>query len=356
MNGHRHHHPRRKTGLPPGSLVHTGERKTRSPSLSLLRYDQDQVSPSQPESPAGIAPPGPGEHLWLNVDGIHDPALMAEIGTRFGLHPLVQEDIMNPHQRPKVEDYGSYLYFVVHLFEACPDQDELLSDQISIVLGHDFVLTFQERKGDCFAPIRERLSGARATLRREGSGYLAYALLDAVIDRYFLIADWLGERAEQIEDEALENPRRDLLARINRVKRDTLQVRRAVWPLREVLNGLIRGEDAFFNAATQLYLRDVYDHTVHVIEILEAVRDLLADLVDIYLSSVSNRLNLELRVLTVLTTLFMPASLIAGIFGMNFRYIPLLESHSGFALALALMALIATAMAALFWRRNWLRS
>jgi len=345
-----------KAGLPPGSLVHVGDLKTERPQISLIAYDDDGIEEKRFSSIAESRAYQPGRsRLWLNVYGLQDAEILGEIGRRFGLHPLVLEDILNTHQRPKMEDYGDYLYCVARVFEYDPLARTLNSDQLSIVLGENFVLTFQERRTGTFEPIRERLRAPQAPNLKHGTDYLAYTLLDAVIDQYFVVVEQLGDTAEQLEDDALASPTQALLRTINLVKHDTQMLRRAIWPLREVLNSLIRGESAFFRPETRLYLRDIYDHTIHVIETLDAVRELLGDLMDIYLSAVSNRLNVEVRILTVLTTLFLPATLITGIFGMNFTHMPLLADAQGFYVALALMGSVATAMAAMFWRRNWLR-
>ncbi|MBT9496020.1 magnesium/cobalt transporter CorA [Zoogloea oleivorans] len=347
----------RKLGLPPGSLVHIGEIKTEKPSITLIEFDAHGVTETRFDSLEASRLHQPTRaKMWLNVYGLHDPAVMAEIGRRFKLHPLVQEDILNTHQRPKSDEYADYLYIVARCFDFDTESSTLNSDQVSIVLGRNFVLTFQEQATGAFEAIRERLRAEHGAMRSHGTDYLAYALLDTLVDRYFVMLDNLGDMTEDLEDLALSNPNPALLAEINRVKHEALMLRRAVWPLREVLNTLSRADSSFFTADTRLYLRDIYDHTVHVLESLESVRDSLADLLDIYLSSVSNRLNTEVRILTVLTTLFMPATLIAGIFGMNFRVMPLLEEQDGFVIAMGMMAVAATLMAAAFWRRNWLKT
>jgi len=337
--------------------VHIGEIKTDRPSITLIEYDVhgitetrfDDIEASRSHQPTR-------EKLWLNVHGLHDPTVMAEIGRRFKLHPLVQEDVLNTQQRPKSDEYADYLFIVARCFDFDAATRSLGSDQVSLVLGRNFVLTFQERATGAFEAVRERLRASNGAMRAHGTDYLAYALLDTLVDRYFVMLDNLADIAEDLEDEALNRPNPALLAEINRVKHEALTLRRAIWPLREILNLLARADNSFFSADTRLYLRDIYDHTVHVLESLESVRDLLADLLDIYLSSVSNRLNTEVRILTVLTTLFMPATLIAGIFGMNFRTMPLLSETDGFWIALATMGAAATVMAASFWRRNWLRT
>jgi magnesium transporter len=228
------------------------------------------------------------------------------------------------------------------------------SEQISIVLGHNFVLTFQERPTGSFLPVRERLRANKGHVRSANAGYLAYALLDVIVDRYFIVLEQIGDDCETLEEELLCKPTDKVLQGIHKLKRETMDLRRAVWPLREVVNSLIRNESGYFDHETVLYLRDVYDHTVHFIESLEAMRDLLAGMLDIYLSSISNRVNMEVRALTVMAMLFMPATLIAGIFGMNFKFMPLLQSRDGFWVAMGLMACIATVMGLIFWRRQWL--
>jgi magnesium transporter len=344
-----------KIGLPPGALVHLGEIKTSRPEITLIEYDAAEILEQRFGSIAESRQYQPTKAtLWLNVYGLHEPEVMAEIGRRFDLHPLVLEDILNTDQRPKVDDYGDYLFIVAHFFACDADTIHVSSDQVSIVIGRNFVLTFQERPTGSFDPIRERLRADKGTIRKLGADYLAYSLLDAIVDRYFVVLDQLAERSEQLEDEVLERPKPNILPAIHQVKRETLTLRRAVWPLREVLNTLQRGDTRFFTRDTLLYLRDVYDHTVHIIESLEAIRDLIIGMLDLYLSSVSNRLNLEVRVLTVITTLFMPATLISGVFGMNFHRMPWLEAPNGFLYSLALMAAVALIMVAIFWRRRWL--
>jgi magnesium transporter len=222
------------------------------------------------------------------------------------------------------------------------------------VLGADFVLTFQERPTGTLNPLRERLRGDKGQVRKLGADYLAYSILDTLVDSYFNVLEQLTERTEALEDRLLQLATPALLREIHEIKRETMTMRRAVWPLRDVINSLTRTELRFFKPETQPYLRDIYDHTVHVIESLEGIRDLIAGMLDIYLSSVSNRVNMEVRILTVIATLFMPAALIAGIFGMNFRHMPLIAENEGFLIALSMMATIAVVMVSIFWRRRWL--
>lgn len=346
-----------KSGLPPGSLVHLGEVKTAHPTITLMEYDGEAIEERTFDSIEASRDYHPSRQtVWLNVYGLQDAAIMTEIGERFGLHPLVLEDILNTGQRPKVDDYGDYMYIVARAVEVDPKTVDVSSEQISLVIGRNFVLTFQERRTGLFDPIRQRLRADRSRMRSLGFDYLAYALLDALVDRYFVVLEAITDRAEELEDQVLHSASPALLSRINHFKRETVDLRRAMWPMREVVNQLIRGDTRFFRAETQPYLRDIYDHTVHVIESLDALRDLIGDMLDVYLTSVSNRLNVEVRILTVITIIFMPATLISGIFGMNFQSMPLTERPNGFWLAIGLMLTVAVTMGAIFWRRNWLGS
>lgn len=346
----------KKVGMPPGSLIHVGEVKTKHSELTLFRYDAQQLSESNATSLAAldIKVRNEEEVLWLNVHGLHDPELMRHIGEAFHLHPLVMEDILNTDQRPKLDVYEDHLFIVTRFFSYDKQSVQIESEQVSIVLGHNFVLTFQERPTGSFDPVRERLRASKGHIRSSDAGYLAYTLLDVIVDRYFIVLEQIGDDCDYLEESLLHHPGEYMLQNIHKLKRETMELRRAVWPLREVINSLVRNESGYFLHDTVLYLRDVYDHTVHFIESLEALRDLLAGMLDIYLSSVSNRVNMEVRALTVVAMLFMPATLIAGIFGMNFVHMPWLEQRDGFWFAIALMGSIGSFMALIFWRRQWL--
>lgn len=343
-----------KIGLPPGALVHLGDRKLEHARLALIDYGPDGLEETQFETLAECHAGTPTQPMqWLNVYGLHEPEVLAEIGRRFNLHPLVLEDILNTDQRPKLDEYGDYLFVVARFFDYDDKAMNVASEQVSIVIGHNFVLTFQEKPTGNFNPVRDRLRQERGPIRRSGSDYLAYTLLDTVVDRYFSVLESLGERVEALEEELMRKPSSRVLGTLHHLRREATSLRRAVWPLREVINGLMRST-SFFSPEVQPYLRDIYDHTVHVIESLETIRDLIAGLLEIYLSTVSNRVNREVRVLTVIALIFMPSSLIAGIFGMNFKAMPLLENPNGFFLIIGTMLGVAATLALLFWRRKWL--
>lgn len=343
----------RKAGLPPGSLVHLGEVKTSETSISLIDFGPAGIEEvSLPSVAALCGYQRRHATLWINAYGIRDAEVLAAIGAHFGLHPLVQEDILNTDQRQKIDTYDHYLYTVLHRYLLAADTLELSRDQISLVIGRDLILTFQERKSNTFEPIRERLRQNRGNLRSGGADTLAYSLFDSVVDNYFALIEDLNDAAETFEEEVLGHPKPAVLEGIHRLKRCVSQLRRNLYPLREVLGTLHRDPDDFFRTEIQLYLRDVYDHTVHVLESLEDLRDFATGLLDVYLSTVSHRVNLEVRTLTVVATIFMPATLLAGIFGMNFRQMPGLDNPYGFLEVIAAMGAIGAIMLILFWRRR----
>ena len=343
----------RKAGLPPGSLVHIGEIKADATSFSVIDFDEHGFFEATLPNPAALtSQPRNFATRWTNVYGAQKPADLAVVGSVFGLHPLVQEDILNNAQRQKIEAYENYLYLVLHRYELKAGKLDLSQDQISLVIGRDYVLSFQERQSKTFEPIRQRLRTEYANIRKGGADMLAYSLIDSVVDSYFGVIEQLYEHAETLENDILRHPAPATLEGIHQFKRSVSYLRRNLHPLRELLGELHRDAGIFFRPEMQLYLRDVYDHTVHILESLEDLRDLTTGLLDVYLTTVSHRVNLEVRALTAVATIFMPATLIAGIFGMNFRVIPGLESANGFAYALGLMGLIACIMLVLFWRRK----
>lgn len=344
-----------KLGLPPGALVHVGEVRADKTEMCLIQYQDTQIEEKIiHDFDDTIHTPGDNRILWLNVYGLHQPELLSSIGSRFNLHPLVMEDILNTNQRPKLDIYDDYIFIVSRFFSYDATEIAIKSEQISIVLGKGFVLSFQERRTGSFEPIRERLRLNKGQIRKTGADYLTYSLLDMIVDRYFIVLEQIGDDCDLLENELLHKPTNRLLQEIHKLKRETMELRHAVWPLREVINALNRNECELFKPETLPYLRDVYDHTVHFIESLESLRDLLAGMLDIYLSTISNRVNMEVRALTVVAMLFMPATLIAGIFGMNFKVMPLLQDPDGFWFAMGMMATIAITMGLVFWRRQWL--
>ena len=324
------------------------------PTISKILYDASEIVECVLTAADLVAfKPDANKKLWFNIHGVHDVDLIKQIGAMFNLHPLVIEDILNTEQRPKIDEFDGYIFLETRNFYYDRTTMSASSEQISLVLGHNFLLTFQERATGAFEPIRERLRASRAQIRELGVDYLAYSVLDSIVDRYFNVLEDVGEDSEELENLLLSRPTTNELHNIHQLKHVSIELRRAVWPLREVLNSLIRNEKGFFKPATMPYLRDVYDHTVNFIESLESIRDSLSGMMDIYMASMSQRVNVELRALTVVTMLFMPATLITGVFGMNFDYMPWLKHENGFYWALGLMFSIATVMLLIFWRRQW---
>jgi len=360
MSKHKKRHFK-KIGMPPGSLVHIGEIKLEKPIISLIEYDAVDMSECVLTS-VELASfklenyKNANKKIWLNIHGVNDAALIKLVGDLFHLHPLVQEDILNTEQRPKLDEFDDYLFIETRSFNYEKDSMSVASEQISMVLGRDFLLTFQERSTGIFEPVRQRLRGMHAHICELGVDYLVYSLLDSVVDRYFKVLEEVGDESEALEEVLLHKPTNTELHSIHQLKHVSIELRRAVWPLREVINRLTRNENNFFTPATIPYLRDIYDHTVNFIESLESIRDSLSSMMDIYMASVSNRVNLEVRALTVVAMLFMPATLIAGIFGMNFHEMPWLADKDGFWWAMGLMVSIALLMIMIFWRRQWLTS
>ncbi|MDF0606389.1 magnesium/cobalt transporter CorA [Neisseriaceae bacterium TC5R-5] len=342
-------------GEAPGALFAVGEGTPLSSTIMLLEYDAAQLTETVFKSlEEGMKHQVGQGVLWLNVYGLREPAVMQAIGERFGLHSLVLEDVLNARQRPKVEEYGDYLFIASRVFDYQANTGRLLSDQIYLVIGHRFVLTFQERPTGVFEQIRERLRKEVGLIRSKEADYLGYSLLDAMVDDYFGVLTEFNERVEKMDSKLLRGRDQSVLLQIQRLKRDCLKLRRALLPLREILLSFNRSHHDFFKPETLLYLRDVYDHTMHVIESLEMSREMVGSMLDLYMSTQSHRLNIQMRLLTVLTMIFMPLTLIAGIYGMNFENMPELKWHYGYYMVLLLMLGIAGGLLWVFWRRRWL--
>jgi magnesium transporter len=288
------------------------------------------------------------------VEGVHDVEIIRHLGERFALHPLVLEDIVNTGQRPKIEDYDDYLFIVLRMLRPTGG-GEFTSEQLSMILGPSYLFTFQEGlQGDVFDMVRERLRNNKGKGRAMGADYLAYALIDAIVDSYFSVLEDLGERIVNLEEELTLAPDTTTLHEINNIKKEIIFLRKAVWPLREAVSFLERGDSHLLSPATRLYFRDVYDHTVQVIDTVETYRDLLSGMLDLYLSSISNRTNEIMKFLTVIGTIFMPLTFLVGVYGMNFKHMPELEWHNGYFMLWGLMIGLSIAMIIYFRRKRWL--
>ncbi len=346
----------KKAGLPPGSLIHIGEKRTEKVKITVIDYDEAHFQEKEMEAveECFIFKEKPTV-TWINVDGVHKVEILEKLGSCYDIHPLILEDILNTDQRPKVEDRGHYLYIVLKMFYFNEKGNGIVTEQISMILGQNFVFSFQEGiEGDVFNPVRERLRSGKGKIRKAGADYLAYSLIDAIVDNYFIILERLGEKIESLEEKLVINPTTEVLKTIHALKRELLFLRKSVWPLREVISAMERGESALINDSTLIYLRDIYDHTVQVIDTIETFRDMVAGMLDIYLSSISNRMNAVMKVLTVIATIFMPLTFLAGIYGMNFKYMPELEWRLGYPLLWLIMGVIAGVMLIYFSKKKWL--
>lgn len=344
-----------KAGLPPGSLVHIGDTPAEAASIELFRYDQGFFEEQRFITVADCLP-----HLehpgitWVDVDGVHNVEMIRRLGDQYALHPLVLEDIVNTVQRPKIEDYGNYLFIVLRMLRPTGTAT-FTSEQLSIILGPSHIFTFQEGlQGDVFDSVRERLRNGKGKARGLGADYLAYALIDAVVDNYFSVLEDLGEQIVNLEEELATTPDPNTLHVINEIKKEIIFLRKAVWPLREAVSFLERGDSHLLSDATRVYFRDVYDHTVQVIDTVETYRDLLSGMFDLYLTSISNRTNEIMKFLTIIGTIFLPLTFLVGVYGMNFKHMPELELQNGYFMLWGLMLALAVAMIIYFRRKRWL--
>jgi len=344
-----------KRGLPPGSLVHIGAAPEEEPRISLVEYSAGEIREKDGATIQDLqdARRGPS-NSWIRVTGLHQVDLIQAVGTCFNIHPLALEDILNTNQRPKVYDYTDSLFIVMRVMSYHEDSNEIGAEQISLVLGANFLISFQETGSDLFKPIRERMDVPNSRIRSSGVDYLAYCLVDIIVDNYFVILEKLAERVELLEDELVTNPTPKMLRSIHRLKKDLILLRRSIWPTREVLNRLMGGKSSLMTESTEIYLRDVFDHTIHAVDTLETFRDIVSGMLDIYLSSVSYKLNEIMKVLTIIATVFIPLTFLVGWYGMNFKYMPELGWKWGYPAVIGVTVSIVSAMIIFFRRRKWI--
>jgi magnesium transporter len=345
---------KKKAGLPPETPVYTGDHKVDKITVNLIDYKGDILTEKEiPDIKECQAYTCTDSISWIDVEGLHDANKIQEIGKTMGLHPLVIEDILNVEQRPKMEGYDGYIYIVLKMFHL-KDNGEILPEQVSVILSRNYVVTFQEGiEGDTFHDIRERIRNNKGIITKMTSDYLVYSMIDSIIDSYFTILENFGDRIEQIEEELVNNPAKRTLTEIYKLKREMLYLRKSVWPLREAISRLERGESDLITSNTHLYLRDVYDHTINVLDTVETYRDMLSGMIDIYLSSISNRLNETMKYLALISTIFIPMTFIASIYGMNFDFMPELKWEHGYFYALALMGSVGIGFFTYFKLKKW---
>ncbi len=346
---------RHKVGLPPGSLVPVEVQTLDRVSLTVMDYDAERLEEREVSTVAECLPFRDSPTVtWLDVVGLQDMELVGELGSQFGLHPLVLEDLVNTQQRPKLEDFQEYLFVVIKMLTFDEESRRVDDEQLSLILGPRFVISFQERPGDTFGAVRERIRTGKGRIRTMGVDYLAYALIDAVVDHYFVVLEGLGDWIEELEEEVVTEPVASTMQHIHRVKREMLLLRKATWPLREVVSGLGREGTSLITTPVRIYVRDVYDHTIQVLDTAETLRDIVSGLLDTYLSSVSNRMNEIMKVLTIMASIFIPLTFIAGVYGMNFQHMPELSTTWGYPAVLALMGVIAAGLLVYFKRKGWM--
>jgi magnesium transporter len=343
-----------KRGLPPGTMVYTGKQQKEPQCIRVIDYDAEELTelPSVSAEEC-VAFKQTRSVSWIDVVGLSDTEIIGRIGEEFGIHPLVLEDILHTTQRPKLEDLGDYLFLVVRMLYMEPGSDEIHSEQVSFILMNNCLFSFQERAGDVFDQIRDRLHKNHGRIRKMGADYLLYGLMDAIVDNYFLIMEKTGEKIEEIEEALMENPNGFLLNELYAQKRELLYIRRAVWPLREAIGEMERGESKLFKPKTHAYLRDLYDHTIQLIDTVETFRDMLSGVQDLYLSSMGQKTNQVMQVLTIIATIFIPLTFVAGIYGMNFDAMPELHWKYGYPAVWVVMLLMVVGMGVYFRRKKW---
>jgi len=343
----------------PGTPVFIGDQRLENAILDIIVYGSESSQetrglPLQQCLPTlDLADAGDGV-TWVNVNGIHDVGLIEALGEHFGLHPMTIEDIVNTAQRPKWEVFSNYGMLALKMLDMDANRESVRIEHVSLILGPSWVISFLEDQGDVFESVRQAIRTNAGRIRRMGADYLMFCLVDAVVDHYFLVVEHIGDKVELLDDRLLVDPRQDDIQVLHRHKRDLLSLRRAVWPLREVLSSVSKDESPLLRRETKVFWRDLYDHCIQVIDIVETARDTLASMHDTYLSSISNRMNEVMKVLTIFSTIFMPITFIAGVYGMNFQYMPELAWKPAYFITLAVMALIAISMVLYFRHRRWI--
>jgi len=345
----------KKAGLSPGSLIHVGEKKIENVRFHVVDYNENQFYEKEvktieecrhfKETPT---------NSWINVSGVHQVDIIEKVGGNFKFHSLVLEDILNTGTRPKMEDYEEYIFFVLKMPYFDQEKNEINIEQVSLILGTNFLISFQEKDSNIFDPVTERIRNGRKRIRKSRTDYLAYALIDNIVDHYFFILEKVGEKIAIIEEELMADTGKDTLHNIHKLKKELIFFRKSVWPLREIVNGIIRAESPLIKETTQIFLRDVYDHTMQLIDTMETYRDMLSGLIDLYLSTSSSKMNEVMKVLTIIATIFIPLTFIAGLYGMNFDNMPELKSKWGYPSILLAMVITGGSMLFYFKREKWL--
>ncbi len=343
-----------KIGNIPGTLLYTGEKLTVPVLISLITYNELGFEEGDITSFENKKINNKDLISWININGLHDTKIINNLNNIFPIHALVLEDILHVNQRPKMEDFKDYLFVVLKMFRYDSDKAVIKSEQVSFILYPNTLITFQEEVGDVFDVVRDRIRNDKGKIRTHKSDYLTYSLIDAIVDNYYLILEKMAEKIELLESEVFANPDKKTLKKIHYLKQEIIMLRKSVWPLRDVTSLLYKDDSNLVSEETKLYFRDLYDHTIEVMDIVETYRDLTSALMEMYLSSISNKMNEIMKVLTMISTVFIPLSFFAGVYGMNFKYMPELGWTFGYPMVLSLMVTIAIVMLLFFRRRKWL--
>ena len=345
-----------KAGLPPGTLVHIGEIRHPDTRISVINYSRDKFEKKSISSIDELLPykNDTDSITWVDVEGLSDITLIEELGRLFNIHLLILEDVLNTHQRPKVEEYDDCIYLVAKAIELGEGEFSVEYQQISILLYDRFIFTFKERQDELFSAIKERLQNGKGAIRQQGPDYLAYVILDSIVDRYFSIQDTIDDVVDALEEELLNDPLRETLMKIQRVKRGLIYIRRVVSPQRDMLGVILHTDTPLIQEKTYVYFRDVYDHVLRVSEAVDSYREIMTGLLDIYISSMSNKMNEIMKVLTVFASIFIPLTFLTGIYGMNFENMPELKTKWGYPLLWGIFITIPLLLLVLFKKKKWL--
>jgi len=351
-----HRAPRRsqKAGLPPGSMVFLGKRRVENVTITVMDYDAGSVRENTLTTLDACRPYlDKNTTTWINITGLHDTGYIGAFGEIFGMHPLVMEDIVNTGQRPKFEDHGTSIFCVVKMLYRGSATGVIVAEQVSFILGPNYLVTFQEIEGDVFGVIRDRIRNGKGRIRNMGCDYLAYSLLDAIVDNYFVVLEDVGDKIELLQEAVLDHPEPDSLQAMHQLKREMIFMRKNLWPLRELVGSLDKSGSPLISKGLTPYLRDLYEHTFQVIDTVETWRELLSGALDIYMTGVSNRMNEVMKVLTVIATIFIPLTFVAGVYGMNFENMPELKWRLGYPAVWVVMLCMGIGMAIFFKRKRW---
>ncbi len=348
-------HYLKKQGLPPGSLIYTGKDNSKKIEIETINYSHELLLEEKISNIDDLKYDKDSKSIyWININGIHNTELLKTLGEKFVIHNLILEDILNTTQRPKVEFFYDHIFIVIKMLSYDNKEAEVNSEQVSFILGHNYVISFQEKPGDVFDPLRNRIKNSSGKIRSLGSDYLAFALLDIIVDNYFILLEHLGEKLEKYEESLIEKADKEILNRIYFLKRENLLLRNSVWPVRELVSQLEKSDSGIIKKKTIIYFRDLYDHTIQVIDSVEIYRDLLSGLIELYMTGTSNKTNEVMKVLTIISTIFIPLTFIAGIYGMNFKYMPELGWHWAYFSVWGVMLVLTILMLWFFRRKKWL--